>query len=90
MTPNDQEHAAAVSILAGCQRWIEAQQQRQPHAWPAINAAIGAAAELRIEVTITLGSRVANVRAVTLDGQGTERMLLAAVNLQPNGPAGGH
>lgn len=89
MDHHDPEAKAAMQLMAAMQTWLEQQQFRQPAEWPAIKAAIGAAIELRVEISMQMQTRFANIRAVTVDGEGTEKMLLAAINLTPQGRPGG-
>jgi hypothetical protein len=82
----DLEVRAVRDMLIACRAWLEAQKRAQPESIDAINAHICTAAELRIEITTQLGTRYTSVRAVTLDAEGNEVVLIRALNAYPSAP----
>lgn len=78
------EDAAAAALLRAFGDLLSAQQETQPDAFPAIVQGVGAATELRLEVTmLTSAPRSACIRIVALDGEGSETMLIRSLGLVP-------
>jgi hypothetical protein len=79
----DAEARAVKNILKACGEWLAAQQGVQPAACLLIQAQLQEAAELRIEVTCDIASRITSLRACTLNEVGKEVMLIRSLNAGP-------